>query len=675
VVAGAVTDVAARGDDQHLDVTEVGAIVAVTSVAWVATVALALANADAFSTGAALALGALAPVAGLVWAWRIRRLVRVSAGGAVVVVVAAAIGAATLLPGFPYLVGDKDPGVYAAHALAIERTGGTSVPDPVLAAGDELPVTYYLVHRVPARFPGYWVDEDQPDRVRPQFFHLLPSLLAVAAGVGGTAALFNLVPVLAVLAVATLGLAVRRVAGTAAGALTAALLLANLMQVWHARHPATEILTEAFVAAAGLCLVLAVRAGRRPLAVLAGLLTAAAFLARPDGLAIVLLAFGAAMALLALRVRPDLGLRFFAGLGAGTPYALYQAYGLNRTYLLANDMPDWPVVVGLVVAVSFGAVALRWGADRWGDRARQALGDRDPRALLAGGVAVVAAVGLVLAWFRPDLFDLVMATTLDGRRIPRLDEYNLRKLSWFVTVPGLVAMWAGLWLALRRRSLTALWLAILPGAVLFPLYVWQAHIESRLMWWSRRFVPVILPAMAVLMAVAVAALLAHDGRRAKAVRAAGVVLGLFLVVAPLRQSLEVRGHREYGGSVELLEQIDEVVGPDALLLWQLPREGDPFDPSRNLGGPMWFVHDHASALLPEAPTDDDVAAHLAAFPDRRAFAVVRGDEPLPALDRYEPTVALRVQTALAHLAEADFEVPLEAGAIPIDVTVWELHRP
>src|SRR5690606_9682922 len=111
-----------------------------------------------------------------------------------------------------------------------------------------------------------------------------------------------------------------------------------------------------------LCLVLAVRAGVRPLAVLAGLLTAAAFLARPDGLLVVLLAYGVAMALLALRVRPDLGLRFLAGVGAGLPYVLYQAYGLNRTYLLANDMPDWPLVLAVVVAVAAGAVALRWGA-------------------------------------------------------------------------------------------------------------------------------------------------------------------------------------------------------------------------------------------------------------------------------------------------------------------------
>src|SRR5690606_5785891 len=127
-----------------------------------------------------------------------------------------------LLPGFPYLVGDKDPGIYAAHALAIDRTGGTAIDDPILAADLAEP---YLSTHVDALFPGYWVDDHDPAQVRPQFFHLLPSLLATASSAGGERGLFNLVPVLAALAAATIGLAVRRVAGTLAGALAVTLLL------------------------------------------------------------------------------------------------------------------------------------------------------------------------------------------------------------------------------------------------------------------------------------------------------------------------------------------------------------------------------------------------------------------------------------------------------------------
>lgn len=667
-----------RRPDDRIDLVEAVALTAVATVAWTATVALVLANLDRFTTAGVLVVGAALPVAVGVWGWRHRRQLGVSPGALAVVALAGVVGAVTLLPGFPYLVGDKDPGVYAAHAVAIERTGGTAVEDPVLSRRDEVPVTPYLVHRVPAMYPGYWVDQDDPARVRPQFFHLLPSLLAVAYGVGGFTLLFNVIPAITALAAATLGLAVRRVAGTAAGALTSVLLLVNLMQVWHGRHPATEILTEAFLAGAGLALVLARDARRGWLATVAGILVATGFLARPDGLLPVLIAYSAAMLLVGLRREVALAGRFLAGLGVGMAYASYQAWHLNRTYLLANDMPDWPLVLAGAAAVAVGAVGLRVATDRWGERlapaARRLARGRDPRTLLATAVGAAAAVGLVLAWFRPDLFDPVIATTLDGRRIPRLDEYNLRKLSWFFTVPGLVVMWAGLVLAMRRRSLTPLWLVVLPGAALFPLYVWEAHIESRLLWWSRRFVPAIIPAMAILIAVALAALLAHEGRRRTAARTGGAVLAALLVVLPARQTLEVRPHREFGGSVELIEQIASVAPTDALFLWEHPAPGDPFDPSRVLAGPVWFVHGHASALLPESPTPDDVAAFVDAFADRPVYAVTRTDEVLEALAAHDPAPVLEVDTALAHWQEADFEVPLDDLAIPFTVTVWELHR-
>lgn len=669
---------ATAADDDRIDLVEAAALTAVATVAWTATVALVLANLGRFDAVLVTAIGALVPAAAGVLAWRHRDRLTVSPGALLVLALAGAIGAVTLVPGFPYLIGDKDPGVYAAHAVAIERTGGTAVEDPVLLARDEVPVTPYLVDRVAALYPGYWVDQDDPSRVRPQFFHLLPSFLAVAFGLGGFTLLFNVVPAITALAAATIGLAVRRVAGTVAGALTTTLLLVNLMQVWHGRHAATEILTEAFLAGAGLALVLALRTRNAWQSTLAGALVATGFLARPDGLLPVLIAYSAAMLLVGLGRGVALATRFLVGLGAGLVYASYQAWHLNRTYMLANDMPDWPLVLAGALAVAAGAAVLRRVVDRFGDRladsVRRAARGRDGAAVAATIVGVVAAGGLVLAWFRPQLFDPVIATTLDGRRIPRLDEYNLRKLSWFFTVPGLAAMWAGLVLAIRRRALAPLWLVVLPGALLFPLYVWEAHIESRLLWWSRRFVPAIIPAMAVLIAVALATLLAHEGRRRSAVRAGGALLAAFLVAAPARQTLEVRSHRELGGSVELVEQIADVAPDEGLFLWQHPAPGDPFDEARVLGGPVWFVHGHASALLPAEPTPDDVDAFLTAFADRPAYAVTRKGETLDALAPFAPRPVLEVDTALAHWQEADFEVPLDDLAIPFAFTVWELHR-
>jgi hypothetical protein len=460
--------------------------------------------------------------------------------------------------------------------------------------------------------------------------------------------------------------------------LTAALLGANALQVWHARHPSTEILVQLFVATAALAVLLAVQLRVRWLAAVGGAMVGTAFLARPDGLLLVVLGAGVAVLVAALGHGGRTPWWFLGGLAVALPYPLYQAYHLNRTYMLANDLPDWPLVAAAALAIGLGGLAVHGTTglrteltDRLGAALRRRTGT-DPRLSLAVGVGAVSAVLLVIAWFRPDLFDPVMATTLDGRRIARLDEWNLRKLSWFVTVPGLVAMWAGLVLAVRRRAWSGLWLVILPGVLLFPLYVWQARIESRLMWWGRRFVPVVLVAMAILMAAAVAAAITHRGRWRSIVAPAGVAVAAFLAVVPLSQSLDVRGHREYGGSVELIEEIAGVADGDAVFLWQFPEDGNALDPSRNLGGPVWFVHGQVSTLLPREPETGDIDAYSSAFPGREVFVVTRGDERLDAFDDIDVAPALRVSTHLAFWSEADFERPDSAIAIPFDLTVWEV---
>jgi hypothetical protein len=216
---------------------------------------------------------------------------------------------------------------------------------------------------------------------------------------------------------------------------------------------------------------------------------------------------------------------------------------------------------------------------------------------------------------------------------------------------------------------------IVPGALLFPLYVWEAHIESRLMWWGRRFVPVVLPAMAVLAAAAVAALLTHTGSRRTLAKVAGGVLAAFLVVVPLTYSLDVRDHREHGGSVELIEQVAATAGDErGVYLWQFPDDSSQFDPARVLGGPVWFVHGHISTLLPRAPTAADLDAYAAAFPDQPLFVVTREGEPLPAMAGTAAEPALQVATELAHWEETDFERPDESVSIPVRFTVWAIPR-
>src|SRR5690606_38182090 len=99
------------------------------------------------------------------------------------------------------------------------------------------------------------------------------------------------------------------------------------------------------------------------------------------------------------------------------------------------------------------------------------------------------------------------------------------------------------------------------------------------------------------VAAFVAFLLVRRGRWAWPARALGAAVVAFLLVDGAGQSLDLRPHREMGGSWTTLERIAAAGGDDeAVFLWRWP-DGGIFDGSRNLGGPMFMIHGRPSALL------------------------------------------------------------------------------
>ena len=71
--------------------------------------------------------------------------------GMAVTALALVLAAAWFLPGAPYALGDKDPGVYVNHSMAIERDGSTQVDDAVLERIDPDQVVQITARRTVPR--------------------------------------------------------------------------------------------------------------------------------------------------------------------------------------------------------------------------------------------------------------------------------------------------------------------------------------------------------------------------------------------------------------------------------------------------------------------------------------------------------------------------------------------
>ncbi len=647
--------------DDEVGVLEVAALLTILMVAATATWSLALAHLGAHEGWLACALGLATTAVASAPALARRHRPRVRWDRTELLLGAATVVAALVmfLPGDPYAYGDKDPGVYVSHAFAIAREGDVVIPDRVLERIDDP----QLFHDG-ARYPGFWIEPEAPTSVTPQFFHLYPATAATAIDLMGPSGAWTLNPLLAALATLAVVLAVRRAAGTLPAALTGALLVLSMPQVWQAKYTSTEILSQLLLTGAVFGAVVSLRTRWVGGAALAGAAIGTGFLARPDGVLYVLLGVALACALFALRWWDERGRWFLLGLLVTIPYAVWNAFGLREGYTLGNTVPRLGVLAAAVAGMGVAAVAIRRL------RPARAAAFVAPRTQRWAGPALAVAAGaiLLLSWFRKELFGIDY-THFGTRRIRSYDERNLVWLSYFFGITGLIAMWAGVCVVLLRRWRAALFLLVGPGLVLLPLYLYEAKISPRLMWWVRRFIPGIVPSMVVLIALFLAWAI-HQRRWT--IRIAGAGLGALLVVQSVQQSWPLRAHRELGGSYDFGKELAATApGPEeGVLLFAWPG-ASLFDATRNLPGPVWFIHDRTTALLPEEPTIRDVTTYAEAFEGEPIFVLTSLPTLPDGLDesRFRRTGSHRA--LLSVWEESVSERPDDAVIVDSTVVVWE----
>jgi len=650
-------------------------IVALGMLAWAG---LALAHASRYSLAGAFGLAIAGCVVVLLTALRTRaarpRLV-VDRGGLLLVAGLALVAGLLFFPGFPYGTGDKDPGVYVEHGIAISRTGSYALDDPVL---DRSRVPSVALYSPGARFPGIWIRDVATQRIVPQFYHLWPALLASAFTLGGFTGLVNVAPLAGLLAVLAVALLVRRVfetagrlAGLVTGSLAGLLLATNMLQVWQAKYQTTEAFTEALTAGALLGVVIAIRTGWGPAAGAAGMLLGLSFMARPDGLLLLLIAIGVGCVLLVARRFGRQAVWFFGGLAVTMPHALLQAYWFARAYTLDNGLPKASTLAVVVAVPVVLAVAIRLLPPRIGTLPARLVSDERVQRLCGVALALLAGLLMVVGLLRPRLF-APEYINYNGRIVRSYAEQTLRRLSWFLTLPGLALLWAGLALTALRRWRAAVWATLLPVALLLPVYAFDARNSSRLMWWGRRFVPVVLPGMMILIAIVLAAgLLWARGWLRWPLRLASGGLTVFLLAVFLSQSLPLRQHHEFAGSFETTRQVARAAGDrQGVFLWA---PATYMGPPSLFGSPVWLQEGQISAMLgKQRDPVGYVRSFVRGFPGQPVFVVAQGGARPAGLDGLELVQVEHIVQRLPMWQESDIARPSRAQTWVVELSLWKV---
>jgi hypothetical protein len=181
----------------------------------------------------------------------------------------------------------------------------------------------------------------------------------------------------------------------------------------------------------------------------------------------------------------------------------------------------------------------------------------------------------------------------------------MARLTWFISLPGFALMVLGLrsWrcaAGTRRCGRSSC-----RRCVLFPLYGYTASNSTRLLWWTRRYVPTVLPGIVVLLALAIAFFVVwrFRGRLLTAVPAVAALAGL--VAFFLSQSLPAAGARRVEGSFALTQEIADLSeGREGVYLWEFD-QGCCAAATQLLATPVWLQHGQLSGLLAQRRQHDD----------------------------------------------------------------------
>jgi hypothetical protein len=578
------------------------------SLATTLALVLALAAAGAYTLDRVLATLALASAGALLF-WRGRLRLGRSAPGptpwALAPLLLVALCGARFFPPAEYIIGGRDPGTYVNEGIQLAQRGALVITDPVVrAVPADARDLFFPRHRLHdgtpradywgIRFMGFPIRDPDAGAVVGQFPHLLPASMAVGYGLNGLTGVRQTTPAWAILGVLAVYFAGARLFGRPVALPAAALLSLNVVQLWFARYPNTEVVMQALVFAGLLANARAHVDGDRFFAPVAGALFGLLLFCRIDAL-LALAGIGLALVLGMLARQAPRG-AFLATISASLALAVVYLAGPMRAYAdrpiaFLVHLPVWQVGVlaagGVLVLVLVNAAARR---------------PRLQTALLRVVPATLAFVVLAAA-----LYALFLRQP--GGRLAEADAYALRTFAeFYVSVPAVLAALVGYVLFARREfwrdPAVFVVVAVFGFFMFYKLRIWPEHF-----WAARRYLPVLLPAV-MLFGAAAALGGGRSGAWGRLVRPAiGAVFLALLAAHYARVSRPVLAHVEYAGLIPRVEALAGRIGDKDLLLVESRDAGGD---THVLGLPLAYIYGRDVLVLNSArPDKQDLAWFVA----------------------------------------------------------------
>lgn len=504
-----------------------------------------------------------------------------------------------------FVIGAADAGVYVNLAANISQTGAIIIQDDTLAELDDSLQSTFLRHLPDQEraseiapsylFPGFYVTSARTGQVTPQFYPLHAVWQAVAHSLNGVWPALLMTGLWALLGSLAIYLTTREIAGWEAAFIALLGLTINALQVWFARYPTTEALTQ-FLLWSSLWATLVWLKQEKPLALwglIAGIALGEVFLVRIDTYFLLVIPGGILAWLLVTKRWQARHWWYFGPIIMLTIHSFGHALGQSRPYFfsifgyglnLLSSFWILPVAGALIGAV---ILLVLW---RYGNRLEELKKYQRPLA----GMAIIMVVGLVVyGWLiRPYLSDdgLVYQSWYGGEEIPvALNRQNLLRLGWYISPVGIILATAGtclmIWQIDRQKAV------ILAAGLTFALlYLWRIQANPHQIYTMRRYVPAVMPFAMVTSGYVFGWLF----RQRRGYRFAGLFLaGLWLISLAISARGFI-GQVDFQGIITQLDKFDEQLSPDSILIFN---SQDQITTGDVLGTPLNYLYGHDAYSL------------------------------------------------------------------------------
>jgi hypothetical protein len=631
-----------------------------------------------------LALGVAALVGGGTWALRRRR--RFPGVGDVVGVLVPLVAAVALFfPPDEWILGGLDPGGYVNGGASIARTGGivdreaalSSLPNQIeqtlfILDGNRLPGFYVVREDFSGFIPtGYTITQDL---VVPHGFHLYPTALAFGYALGGIRSELFVTPLLAVSAVVGFFFLVRSLFGVTIAALSSLLLATSPAEVWFARYPAAEIMTQLLLFGSLLAFVRMVVAPGPRVALLAGFALGLVHLTKIELLPIPFL-FGTFFCVQALAGRFDRRWLWCIGAYLGVlAQAIWHARNFASWYTVITVRES--VSTGVAVAAGFASIGLLGFTSvvlvsPWARRkVSEAVTHPRTNAVLSMALPVtLIALALYYYFIRPLGAEAGPANQLAAANAAIVNNReSFVRLGWFVTQAGLALGVIGWAIILRQHRNRAMLLPMLLIAADAYFFLSDPKITPVYYWAARRWVTLIIPAVCLGIAVSICALAPRArrewGRALLTITCVGVlVYQLIPVLNPLV------GYVEYEGAITEIGALAQSFPANAVVLFANDDAGIRFSV------PMEYLFQRTSILVPADPQVEKAVVAAAELWSRQGrpvyWVAVHKSGQLAALGLSGALIQSTLIDVPEKIATSD-RPPGADGEFQVRIDVWKL---